>query len=198
MISDKIVISDKENECEGLDAALALIQKTAAYEGFDADGAVTLAHLADEMVAGSASILDVFTGTMWAETDETWFKVQLEMQGEFTQVAREEFISLTRDNRNTLPKGFFGKLGVLLADVVSGEYAYPYGEAADPASAEMLWDSAELAQLMAGIEFKPDAEDRATEAEAKQALDALADDIQVAARADRVLVTVFKRLPGKA
>lgn len=195
MVSDKVVVADHGNECAGMDAALALVDKTAAYAGFGAQDTQVLRTLAEEMVVGCAAILDVFTGTLWMETDEDNFKILLEIKGNLTEAEREELISLTPDDQNTLPKGFFAKLGVLISNALSGEYAYPYGVAADPMSAEVLWSSAELAQMMADLERHDDPEDKALEKAAKEKLDTLADDVEVAARADQVVVTVYKKLP---
>lgn len=195
MVSDKVVVADKGNECAGLDTALALVEKTAAYAGFGAQDVGTLRTLAEEMVVGCAAILDVFTGTLWMETDEANFKLLLEIRGSMTEAEREDLIALTPDDKNTLPKGFFAKLGVLIGNAISGEYAYPFGMGADPMSAEVLWTEAELAQMMGDLQRHDDPEDKALEKAAKTALDTLADNVQVAARADRVLVTVFKKLP---
>lgn len=196
MISDKVIIADKENECEGIDTALEVIGKTALFCGFDAAAAGRLKLLAQEMVTGSAAILDYFKGQLWAETDERAFMIKLEMEGTFTQDERERFVALTRDNKNTLPKGFFAKLGVLLSDALTGEYVYPYGPGTDPTNAEMLWSATEIAEMMAELDRR-DPEDEQSAKEAKEVLDHLADDITVSARGDHVLITVTKALPVK-
>lgn len=200
MISDKVLVSDKENECEGLEAALEVVEKAATFNGFGEADAKTMRKLAEEMISGSAAIMTYFSGTMWAQTtEEGQFQILLEMEGTFTQEEREQLIALTKDNKNTLPKGFFGKLGVVLSDALSGEYFYPYGMTADPASAEVMWTSAELAEMMADMDrHEHDPEDKALREEAKQVLDTQADDVTVAARADHVLITVSKALPKQA
>lgn len=197
MISDKIVVSDKGDACEGMDAALDVVEKAAAFNGFNATEAHNLRFLAKEMIVGSAVMLDIFTGTLWAQTDEGRFQIVLEMEGAFTQVERDRLISLTRDNKNTLPKGFFAKLGVLLGDAFSGEYFYPFGAADGLSDAELEWTSIEIADRIAEMERERDPSDEALGDEAKVVLDAYADDITVSARASRVTLTVSKKLPPK-
>ena len=199
MITDKVMVSDKGNECEGLDAALALVEKTAVYCEYDAKETQNLREMAEEMVAGSAAVLNIFSGMMWVETENNTFDINLEMEGTFTQETRERLIAFTRDNKNTLPKSFFGKLGVLISDALTGEYAYPYGMMDGIENGEMLWSTAEITQMMAELEQqKHDPEDEQAQKEAKDALNMLADDIRVAARADHVLITATKALPKKA
>lgn len=196
MISDKTLVSDKGNECDGLETALGVIEKTATFCGFDTEGAAKLGRLAEEMISGSAAILDLFSGTLWAETDEKNFMIKLEMEGVFSQDERERLIALTRDNKNTLPKGFFAKLGVLLGDALTGEYVYPFGPGTDVENAELLWSSAQITEMMNKMQNQ-DPEDKKLEAAAKQVLDSEADDITVSARADSVIITVTMALPQK-
>lgn len=199
MISDKVMVSEKNNECEGLETALDLVGKTALYCGFDEDESRNLREMAEEIVAGFAAVLNVFSGTMWVETENAAFDINLEMEGTFTQETREQLIAFTRDNKNTLPKGFFGKLGVLISDALTGEYAYPYGMMDGIENGEMLWSTAEITQMMAEMEQqKHDPEDAKMQKEAKEMLDMLADDIRVEARADHVRITATKALPKKA
>lgn len=194
MISDKVLVADKGNECDGLEKALELVEKTAEYNGFGPQDTATLRTLAQEMVIGCASVLNVFSGTMWVETEESNFDIKLEMEGVFSQMERERLIEMTRDNKNTLPKGFFAKLGALLGDTLSGEYFYPYGIEMEPADAEIMWTNAELAEMLAEAD-RQDPEDKALEKEAKEKIDTLADDIKVTASANRVLIVVTKALP---
>lgn len=197
MISDKVMVSDKGDVCDGLDAALDVVERTAVYNGFDDTQAHNLRFLAKEMVVGSAVMLDVFTGTMWAQTDDNAFQIVLQMEGTFTQVERDRLISLTRDNKNTLPKGFFAKLGVLLGEAFSGEYFYPVGAADGLSDAEMEWSAIEIADRIAEMERERDPSEEALGDEAKVVLDTYADDIKVAARATEVTLTVSKTLPAR-
>lgn len=195
MISDKIVITDKVNECDGLEEAIDTVQRSAEYAGYTARDAAEIRALAVDLVAGCAAILDVFTGTLWVETDDTMFHIMLQMEGTFTQTERDRLVALTPDNENTPPKGFFAKLGALLSDTFSGEYFYPYAMASDPESAEVIWSNAQIAEMMAENERTQDPVDKAIAKEAKETLDCAADDVQVTANANRVLVRVSRALP---
>lgn len=177
-----------------------MIEKTAKYCGYGRTDVQKLHTIAQEMISGSAAILDVFKGTMWAETDDAMFSIKLEMTGDFTETERERMIELTRDNRNAMPKGFFAKLGVLLGDALTSDYAYPLGMSGDMEGGDMLWNAAEIDTMMSQMEAEQarrTPEDQALEAEAKQTLDKLADDIIVSAHASDALITVRKKLPEK-
>lgn len=194
MISDKTVVSDRGNECEGIDAALAVIEKTARFEGFGDAEVGVLRTLAEEMVVGSAAILGVFSGTMWAETEGCDFRVILRMEGLFNQTERDRLVELTRENRNTLPKGFFAKLGVLIGNALTGEYYYPFEAAGEPNSPALLWESEEIAEMMREAD-KETPEEKTAREEAKRLLDTLADDVKVSARAGSVEIVATKRMP---
>lgn len=195
MISDKVVVQDKDNACEGLEPALEVVEKTARFEEFGEEDVKTLRLLADEMVKGSAAILNYFSGTMWTQTEDGMFDILLEMEGTFTQDERERLIELTRDNKNTIEGGFFAKLGALLGDALTGEYFYPYDMAGEPNNGELLWESAEIAEMMQQMNQETP-EDKEMRETAKKTLDTLADDVKVSARAGRVLITVRKNLPN--
>lgn len=198
MISGKIVVSDRENTCQGLDAALEMVERTAAYEGFAQADQRTLRLLADEMVEGAAAILDVFTGTLWVETAAGRFQIMLEMKGAFTQEVRDRLVELTSDNQNTPPKGFFGKLGALISDAMTGEYFYGYDTTPDGGGADLLWNQAEITRMIHEIDHRSeDPGDKAHRQKAKETLDTLADDVQVSATGSRVCITVSKNLPEK-
>lgn len=195
MISDRVIIADKGNECEGLEIGLDMVGKLARFSGFADKQEQELRLLAEEMIAGSAAILDVFTGTLWAEIEEGKFAVKLEMKGLFNQEEREKLIRLTRENKNTLPKGFFARLGVLLGDALTGEYYYPYGISADSSNADILWTNAELTAMLQEMALKRDPEDEALADVSKIILNEYADDIWVEARSNQVVITVTKALP---
>lgn len=196
MISDKVIVADKGDTCAGLEEALAMVQKSAEYNGF-AEGQVdTLKRLANELIDGSAAILNVFTGTLWTQTKDDMFQILLEMEGSFDPEKREEFIAFTKDNKNTMPDGFFAKLGTFLSDALTGGYFYPYGMESDPVDAEIMWSNAEITRILQEAEQKTP-EDKQTEKQAKYILDAEADDIEVQAHANYVLITVSKKLPTK-
>ena len=197
MISDKIVVRDNENECEGLEGALAMVKKTAEFEGFPQKDVDTLSLLAQEMIIGSAAIMDVFTGTMWTEAEDSIFSIKLEMEGLFTQEKRDRLVALTRDNKNTLPKGFFARLGVLIGDALTGEYFYPVDMSGEPNNAELFWESSEIQQMIMEMDQQSE-EDKELAEKAKGILDEKADDVRVEARSNRVLVTVTKKIPQAA
>lgn len=195
MISDTVVVADHGNECAGLHAALEMVQKMAAFSGYADREVALLARIADEMITGSAAILDLFTGSMWVETDDAMFSIVLKMEGTFTQDARERFIALTKDNKNTLPEGFFARLGVLLGNALTGEYAFPMG--LSDAGVETYWSASQIAEMMVAMD-RHDPQDEALQKEAKQALDSLADDVIVTAKSDEMTITAKKALPRKA
>lgn len=195
MISDKIVIADRGNQCDGLEAGLEMVEKMARFSRYTDRQGQELRLLAEEMIAGSAAILDVFKGTLWVETKEGKFAIKLEMKGLFKQEEREDLIHLTRNNKNTLPKGFFARLGVLLGDALTGEYYFPYGVGADPSGMDVMWTNAELTEMLREMETKKDPEDASMADVSKIILNEYADDIQVAARSNQVVITVTKALP---
>lgn len=197
MISDKVIIADHGQACDGFEAGMAMVEKVARFVGYDTKETERLKLLAEEMITGSSAILDIFTGTLWVETDKTMFKLYLEMQGSFTPEEREHLISLTRDNKNTYPKGFFAKLGALLGDALSGSGYYYPGFALEQGGAEVLWSAEELVDMVDGMRKETDPEDEALQSASKVILDAYADNIQVGAHANYVKIMVSKALPEK-
>ncbi len=197
MISDKITVSDKSNDSIAIETALNMVEKTAGYCGYNDKEAKNLRLLAEEMVAGSAVILDVFDGRLWVQSEGGVFQILLEMTGMFTQAEREHLISLTRDNKNTMPKGFFGKLAMMLGNAITGDSYYPYG-AMEPygAGGEILWGSMQIAEQMAEMDKKANADPELSGIE-KKIMNGLADDVIVSARPDRVTITVMKALPKR-
>lgn len=194
MISDKAQVSDRGNACDGIEAALDLTEKTARYCGYAEREAASLRLLAEELVVGSADILSVFAGMLWVQTENGQFQIILEMTGTFTQTEREHLIGLTRDNKNTLPKGFFGKLSMLLSNALTGEDFYPYDVMSEPVSSEFLWDAQAIAERMASLERQEQGAPEMIGVE-KKILNGLADSVVVSARPDRVRIAVMKALP---
>lgn len=195
MISDKISVKDTGKACEGISAALDMVEKTAKFCGYEDKEASNLRLLAEEMVAGSAVILDFFDGVLWVQTQDGNFQILLEMSGVFNQVERERLIALTRDNKNTLPKGFFGKVAMILSNALTGESAYPYGAMVDPSGA-ILWSSRQMVEQAIAMS-KASSEEPELEGIEKKILSGMADDVFVSARPDLVVITVVKALPKK-
>ncbi len=111
MISDKYKINSGMKD---IAPALEIIEKTAAYCGFDRESTLQLRLMGEELLGMMQGIMLDYDGEFWLDTDGTTMNLHTEVKSEISQSEREKLVSIASSGQNTKPKGFMNKLRCLV------------------------------------------------------------------------------------
>ena len=193
MKTDVIMISSEGNNME---AALAQVDKIAAYKDLSPKNALHLRLLTEEMLAMMRAITGCVNGEFWMEDQDGMYELHLRVNSLVDEKKRDQLLSASSSGRNEATRGFMGKIrsffepssGVPMfsAGFVGGapqmyeSYVWSMEDYRD-----QLRQRQELDQRNAGEEWD--------ELE-KSVVAKLADDVKVSIRGRNVEMTIIKNL----
>lgn len=195
MRSDEVVVS-----LENLGPTLDMIERTAAYLGYDSDCAATLRLLGEEMFQSCSRTLSDLQGVLWIDTDDANMNIHLRVEGEFSKARRARLMELSKSGRNEKPKGIFARLGAFFDDVfMANEDGYA------PLMCDYGMMESQYAHLSLLDSYWADQRIRAAAREEQDdlkgvegaILKGLADDVRVSARPYSAELIIVKKLPDK-
>ena len=107
MITEKVKIT---NDGEGMDAALALTDRTAEAIGLNKRGGFHLRLLAEEMFSMVRAITGKFGAEFWIEEEDRTCRLNLSAKYELGYSERREFLSVATGGKNSASVGIMDKL----------------------------------------------------------------------------------------
>ena len=196
MRSDVVLVNMQQ---EKIEKALAMLEKTAVYCGFDAEYSSQLRRLGEELIRVSAKVLENIDGQMWVESDRENLRIQLKMEGVLSEEIRAKLLSVSKSGKNEAHKGVLGRISTFLDNVFLKEntaYALPMSLGTDEYSANSIMSMSVMGNYEYERAARPAASAEADSAgDEKVNLTDIADDITVSVRAHYAQLTVIKRMP---
>lgn len=195
MKSDVYTLGDRAS----IEAALNGAEEIAALRLSEKDRR-TLRLLCEEIIACVANILEKYKGQFWVESDGRAFEIHLTAAADVSREARQALIDMSTAKENTPPKGFLGKLGMMVENLLDADdidpavmAAIPLGihgnmmSLADPMGPSMTWTMTSYVR-----DNKEDVQKDELEGIEKSIIEKIADDVIVTARNSRVEIVVQK------
>lgn len=107
MKSDIITI---KGNGENMEAALAEVEKVAAYKGLTGKNALHLRLLGEEMMGMMRSITGETEGKFWIEDSDGVYQLHLQIDTLVDREKRRQLLAASRSGKNEASKGLMGKL----------------------------------------------------------------------------------------
>lgn len=94
----------------GMDKALELTEKTAAFCGLDHKSALRLRLLSEELIELMRSFTDLLLGDFWLEANDNKVEIHLKTDIPMDLKTRKELLSVSSSGKNAAAKGLMGKI----------------------------------------------------------------------------------------
>lgn len=179
--------------------ALNGLEEIAALRLSDKDKR-TLRLLGEETIAAVNHILDRYQGEFWVESEGRAFEIHLRARADIARDEKASLIDMATNKENTPPKGFMGRLGMMVENLLSADdidpaimASIPMGihgnmmSMADPMGPALTWS------MVSYIEQNQE-EVKKDELEGieKSIIERIADDVIVTAQSSKVEIVVKK------
>ncbi|MBR4359851.1 MAG: hypothetical protein IKP32_04470 [Clostridia bacterium] len=200
MKTDVITVSSKGSQME---AALAQVDKTAAYKGLTGKSALHLRLLTEEMMGMMRSITGETKGSFWIEDADGVYQLHLQVVTRMDSGKRDQLLSASSSGKNESAKGLMGRLRDFFdrgADedissftsplLLPGMYEYSTTPTLDWEWSMMEYEDA----LSHRVKQNDSAAKEAWDELEKSVVAKVADDVKVAIRGRTVEMTIFKKL----
>ena len=173
MRSDTIIIDNRQN---GFTAAVEETKKVAAFNGLDAQKALELQMLTEEMLSLARSVTGEMTASFWIDIEEMNATLHMSTQTVLNKEQRAELIASSTSRRNEATKTFLGAL----------RDWFDEARAAEPQHFTPDRDLLNDLPIDSVVEKEWDGYERSI-------LRKLADEVKISIVKDQVEMTVFKR-----
>ena len=94
----------------GMDKALELTEKTAAFCGLDHKSALRLRLLSEELIELMRSFTDLLLGEFWLEAKDNVVEIHLKTDIPMDLKTRKEILSVSSSGKNSAAKGLMGRI----------------------------------------------------------------------------------------
>ena len=197
MKTDVITVSSSGAQME---AALAQVDKMAAFKGLTGKNALHLRLLAEEMMGMMRSLTGEQEGRFWIEDSDGVYRLHLKVVTRMTSSKREQLLAASSGGKNEAARGLMGTLRDLFdrsADMDVAMAAHPILSLGMMDSPMMDWEWS-LVQYSGAVSAPGMSDDAA----GRQAWDELeksvvahvADDVRVSIKGSDVEMTILKKL----
>lgn len=181
MISDRYTI-DGENST--LTTILNKVEAYSLFCGFSKNQAMQNRLLSEEMLSSITDLVEVsLESNFWFVSDDTKLELHAFSQIPCDEEARKKLLFISASGKNTAPKGFFGKVGMLFDKIFSSsspvdlaQYGLMAPNSADHSISPIVISYADYARRPKTEEELPTIE--------KSIIENIADDITVTIMSD--------------
>ena len=185
-----------------MEAALAQVEKVAAYKGLSEKSTLHLRLLAEEMMGLMRSLTGETEGRFWIEDAENVYSLHLQVLTRMTSVKREQLLAASSSGRNESARGLMGRLRDFFDRSADEDLAAFTSPALLPGGFEHTTPTLDWEWSMIRYEDSLSAQIRQNDSAAKEAWDELeksvvahvADDVKVAISGGQVELTIIKKL----
>ena len=200
MKTDVIVVSSTGRRME---AALAQVDKVAAYKGLSEKGKTHLRLLAEEMMGLMRSVTGETEGRFWIEDEDGVYRLCLEVETTMTSEKREQLLSASTSGKNESARGLMGWVRDFFdrgTDEDVALFATPMlspGMMESTSTPALDWEWSMLRYedyLQNGIANHSREAQEAWDELEKSVVVYVADEVRVSIRGRRAAMTIFKKL----
>ena len=194
MKTDVIMISSEGNNME---AALAQVDKIAAYKDLSPKNALHLRLLTEEMLAMMRAITGCVNGEFWMEDQDGMYELHLRVNSLVDEKKRDQLLSASSSGRNEATRGFMGKIRSFF-EPACGMPMFASGFAG-VGSAQMYgnyaWSMEDYKeQLRQYREQNQEQNQEVWDELEKSVVARIADDVKVSIRGREVEMTILKKM----
>lgn len=193
MKSEVIVVSSKG---QGMDAALAQAESTAAQMGLSPRDALHMRLLVEEMMSLVRSIIGDLEGKFWIETAEKSYRLYLQTVTLMDAEQRTQLISSSSSGKNEAHRGIMGKIRAFFEPLPIDDTPAYLLETIAPSSTDgdLSWSlEAYRQRLLKRKDASADAQEEWDELE-KSVVSHIADNVTVSIRGYDVELMILKNL----
>lgn len=193
MKTEKIVVSSKGR---GMDAALAQVDQTASHMGLSPREALHMRLLVEEMMNMVRSIIGDLEGKFWIETEDSAYRLYLQMASVLGTEQRKQLISASTSGKNEAHRGIMGKIRAFFEPMpIEDTPAYLAGTIVrGDANDDLSWSmEAYRERLLNRKDASDEAQEEWDELE-KSVVSHIADNVTVSIRNYDVELTIYKKL----
>ena len=193
MKTEKIVVSSKGR---GMDAALAQVDQTASQMGLSPREALHMRLLVEEMMNMVRSIIGDLEGKFWIETEDSAYRLYLQMASVLGTEQRKQLISASTSGKNEAHRGIMGKIRAFFEPMpIEDTPAYLAGTIVrGDANDDLSWSmEAYRERLFNRKDASDEAQEEWDELE-KSVVSHIADNVTVSIRNYDVELTIYKKL----
>lgn len=193
MKTEKIVVSSKGR---GMDAALAQADQTASHMGLSPREALHMRLLVEEMMNMVRSIIGDLEGKFWIETEDSAYRLYLQMASVLGTEQRKQLISASTSGKNEAHRGIMGKIRAFFEPMpIEDTPAYLAGTIVrGDENDDLNWSmEAYRERLLNRKDASDEAQEEWDELE-KSVVSHIADNVTVSIRNYNVELTIYKKL----
>jgi hypothetical protein len=193
MKTEKIVVSSKGR---GMDAALAQVDQTASQMGLSPREALHMRLLVEEMMNMVRSIIGDLEGKFWIETEDSAYRLYLQMASVLGTEQRKQLISASTSGKNEAHRGIMGKIRAFFEPMpIEDTPAYLAGTIVrGDANDDLSWSmEAYRERLLNRKDASDEAQEEWDELE-KSVVSHIADNVTVSIRNYNVELMIYKKL----
>jgi hypothetical protein len=193
MKTEKIVVSSKGR---GMDAALAQVDQTASQMGLSPREALHMRLLVEEMMNMVRSIIGDLEGKFWIETEDSAYRLYLQMASVLGTEQRKQLISASTSGKNEAHRGIMGKIRAFFEPMpIEDTPAYLAGTIVrGDENDDLNWSmEAYRERLLNRKDASDEAQEEWDELE-KSVVSHIADNVTVSIRNYDVELTIYKKL----
>ena len=199
MKTDVITVSGRG---KGMEAALAQVEKVAAYKGLSPRNTLHLRLLTEEMMGMMRSVTGAPEGQFWIEDEGGEFQLHLRVAARLSLEKREQLLSVSATGKNESARGIMGRIRDFFdwgCDDDYDLYASPIllPDAFEHSSAPALdweWSMRRYENVLNARIREDSAAREAWDELEKSVVKHVADDVRVAIRGGSVEMTILKKL----
>ena len=192
MKTDVMVIS---SDGSGMDEALELSEKAAAYRGLSGKDVLHLRLLTEEMLGMMRSITGAAEGKFWIESRGKDFQLHLHVQTMMDYEKREQLLAASTSGENEAARGIMGKIRSFF-DPLS-EVPMFVSFAPGSMGGELTWSMCAYEEMLRQqLEKNDDGVREAWDELEKSVVSHVADEIKVSISGRDVEMTIFKQMKG--
>ena len=193
MKTDILIIS---SEGGNMDAALAQVDKVAAYTGLSHKNTMYLRLLAEETLAMMRAIAGNVNGEFWIEDEDQTYTLHLRVKTLVDDQKRDQLLSASTSGKNEASRGFMGKIRSFF-EPSSGVPMFSAGFAggAPQMYNSYAWSMADYKDQLR--QYSEQSQEKAKEAWdelEKSVVGHLADDVKVSILGRTVEMIIIKKL----
>ena len=190
MISDVITVSSSGKQTE---AALAEVEKAAAYRGLAPKQALHLRLLAEEMMGMMRSITGETDGEFWLQDEGGVCEMHLRVKTLMDEEQRRQLIAASTSGGNEAARGFMGKLRSFF-DPTACVPVFPDMFPGAPVSGAMNWSMVDYRALLdQGLARGDEGSQEAWDELEKSVVAHVADDVKVSIKGFTAEMTIVKK-----
>ena len=193
MKSEVVVVSSKGR---GMDDALAQADKAVAQLGLSPREALHMRLLVEEMMSMVRSIIGQLEGKFWIETEDTGYRLYLQMASLLDREQRKQLISASSSGKNEAHRGIMGKIRAFFEPMPIEDTPAYLAETIVPGNAneDLTWSmEAYRERLLKRKEASAEAQEEWDELE-KSVVSHIADNVTVSIHNYDVELMIYKKL----